>query len=90
MKAFRIYTQHGCPFCEQALALLKTVADDNVENIIINDDPIILSGLSALFGQAQWPATLVNVAGQKQQLIIGEDLRLLSNAVTHFLNNPRS
>ena len=90
MKAFRIYTQHGCPFCELALSLLKTaVPPEEVEHITIEDDPIILSGITALRGRLEWPMIISNV-GEKKELIPGNHLEALSVAITRYLNLHRS
>ena len=90
MKAFRIYTQHGCPFCEQALSLLKTaVPEKEVEHIEVGDDPVAISGITSLRGTLETPITIVNI-GSFKKMIVGNNLGDLSNAVTHFLNSPRS
>lgn len=85
MKAFRIYTLHGCPFCEQALSLLRTVVSEEVEHIDIGDDPVAISGITALRGKIETPITIVNI-GTFKKMIVGNNLGDLSNAVTNFLN----
>lgn len=91
MKAFRIYTQHGCPFCELALSLLKTaIPEKEVEHIEVGDDPVIISGISVLTGTLQTPIIITNIGNEKVMHVVGNDLRKVSDAVTRYLNFSRS
>lgn len=91
MKSFRIYTLPKCPFCEQALALLKTTVPEALEHIDISDDPVAISGITALRGTIETPIIVVNIPNKKNKyLIIGNHLQELSSAITEYLNCPRS
>ena len=58
MSAVTIYTKIGCPYCERALALLKTKGA-NVTNIEAASKPEVRAKMNELSGRNSFPQVFI-------------------------------
>jgi glutaredoxin len=89
---FRVYTQNGCPFCQQAIQFLQQ-AGVPFDVIDVINDPILTSGIKVLLNDGKENikdilktniSVPIVVCFSPPTIVVGMDMEKLQNVVNNY------